>query len=184
MMEFRGDHAVRRELVERSAVKAILRSVVHSDARREECSGFVWQCKSVYYMYKRSFINVIKSLLAPEHRKVLRVVYFVVLAVLMWAPLNGFGISLDNFVLGIRFDHLLHATVYVPCAMLLFDVERLKGVRCWVMSLAIAVVTESVQYLLPYRGFDINDMVANFIGVTLGFVIAVVWHKKHLKISP
>ena len=46
--------------------------------------------------------------LGGKGRKQLRPWYFFGLAFLMWAPLNGVGIPLDNFVLGLRMDHLLH----------------------------------------------------------------------------
>ena len=40
----------------------------------------------------------------------------------------------------------------------------------WLLSCAVGLVTEGGQWILPYRGFDINDMVANFIGVSLGWL--------------
>ena len=54
--------------------------------------------------------------LGHKGRKHLRWWYFAGLAFLMWAPLNGVGIPLDNYVLGLRMDHLLHASVFIPCA--------------------------------------------------------------------
>lgn len=106
-------------------------------------------------------------------RKQLRPWYFAFLAVLMWAPLNGLGIPLDNYILGLRADHLLHASVFIPCALFLWDIvanNRIKWL-VWLMAVVVGLFTESVQYLLPYRGFDISDLVANFLGVTLGFVV-------------
>lgn len=107
-------------------------------------------------------------------RRQLRPWYFALLAVLMWAPLNGLGVPLDNYILGLRADHLLHASVYLLCPLFLWDVIGRPGHRgrkwaVWVTAVAVGVLTESVQYLLPYRGFDINDLVANTLGVTLGW---------------
>lgn len=42
----------------------------------------------------------------------------------------------------------------------------------WILVLLIfAVITEWVQYFLTYRVFNINDLIANTIGVMIGFVL-------------
>lgn len=113
-------------------------------------------------------------------RKQLRPWYFLFLAILMWAPLNGFGIPLDEYVLGLRFDHLLHASVFIPCSLFIYTPHWRKwGV--WVTAVGVGVLTETVQWLLPYRGFDINDMVANFLGVSLGWAIILLVKHKYKK---
>lgn len=106
-------------------------------------------------------------------RKQLRPWYFLGLAILMWAPLNGLGVPLDNYLLGLRMDHLFHASVFVPCALFLWNIygSAVHKWAVWATAVGVGVLTESVQWLLPYRGFDVNDMVANFLGVTLGFLI-------------
>lgn len=108
--------------------------------------------------------------LGPRGRLQLRPWYFAVLAFLMWAPLNGVGIPLDNYILGLRADHLIHASVFIPCTLFLMDLFGRKGWPTWLTAVGIGLLTEGVQYLLPYRGFDVNDMVANTLGVTLGWV--------------
>jgi len=90
-------------------------------------------------------------------------IYFFSLFFLMWAPLGG--VPLDNFVFGIRMDHLVHASVYIPATWFIFRT------RPYLWALSVAMLTESVQYLLPYRSFDINDMAANLLGVLLGWLI-------------
>lgn len=120
--------------------------------------------------------------LGHKGRKQLRWWYFAGLAFLMWAPLNGVGIPLNNYVLGLRMDHLLHASVFIPCALFLYDLYR-QGNKwsVWVTAVAVGIVTETVQWLLPYRGFDINDMVANFLGVTLGWLAILMMRRKNSK---
>lgn len=105
-------------------------------------------------------------------RRQLRPWYFVLLAILMWAPLNGVGIPLDNYILGLRADHLLHASVFIPCTLFLWDIFGAKWL-VWLASVAIGLITEGGQWLLPYRGYDVNDLIANAIGVTLGMVAII-----------
>lgn len=126
--------------------------------------------------------NILRHLavrwLGHKGRKQLRPWYFLFLALLMWAPLGG--VQLDNFVLGLRIDHLLHASVFIPCSLFIYDLYKRKW-AVWPTAVAIGVLTESVQALLPYRGFDINDMVANFLGVSLGWMIILTIKYKHQK---
>ena len=126
--------------------------------------------------------NILRHLavrwLGHKGRKQLRPWYFLFLALLMWAPLGG--IPLDNFMLGLRMDHLLHASVFIPCSLFIYDLYKRKWV-VWPTAVAIGVLTESVQALLPYRGFDINDMIANFLGVSLGWIIILIIKHKHQK---
>lgn len=112
-------------------------------------------------------------------RRQLRPWYFVALAILMWTPLNGLGVPLDNYILGLRADHLLHASVYLLCPLFLMDFFKKNfnfqfSIFTWLSAVAVGMLTESVQYLLPYRGFDINDLVANTLGVTLGWVAILI----------
>ena len=90
--------------------------------------------------------------------------YFLALAILMWGYFGGIPIE-SNFLWGIRIDHLIHASVYVPCSWFVLRRRRLP------LALAVGLLTESVQHLLPYRGFDVNDLAANVIGVCLGWVV-------------
>ena len=105
-----------------------------------------------------------------EGRRRLRPWYFALLALFMWAPLNGLGLPIDSYIFGLRIDHLFHASVFFPCALLLTDVVKPRWLL-WVVCLGIGLLTEGVQWLLPWRGFDINDLVANTGGVTLGWLV-------------
>lgn len=105
--------------------------------------------------------------------------YFAALALLMWLPLNGV-VALDNFVFGLRADHLLHASVYLPCFYFLQQLCRGPKGRTYVFALGIGVFTEGVQYFLPYRGFDVNDILANLIGISLGFAVLLFFGRKNL----
>lgn len=121
--------------------------------------------------------------LGRHGRKQLRPWYFGLLIFLMWAPLNGVGIPLDNYILGLRADHLLHASVFIPCALFLWDLSPRRWLP-WLCAIAIGLLTEGGQYLLPYRGFDVNDLVANALGVTLGWVVILLVRRLRRKSFP
>jgi VanZ family protein len=83
----------------------------------------------------------------------------------------------DVFVINIRLDHLLHATLFIPWAFL-YMVSFRPGkwnekVMLIVYGLLMASATEGVQYFLTYRSYNINDMIANWMGVVLG--LGVWW---------
>lgn len=174
---FRGDNCMNKERVRRKDVVARLKAVEHGDGTVDDCDSSSWRRRSRRVALRRSVINAFRRLLSRHNRRWMRWLYFALLLVLMWAPMGFVGVPLNNFVFGIRLDHLLHASVYLPSAFFLMDFfsnssrGRRPRVAVWAVGASLGVVTETVQYLLPYRGFDINDLVANFLGVTLGWII-------------
>lgn len=187
---FQGDNCVAEEHVRNTDVKAVASSVV-KDGKSILCSSEEWQNLSKKSLLRKKCRNLAIRLCEREMRSKLRVWYFVLLAVLMWAPLNGLAEQFPNYLLGLRADHFVHASVYLFCAPFLVDVlvkrrnaraQRYVGYAIlWLACAAIGIFTESVQYLLPYRGFDVNDIVANFCGATLGCIIVMAVLEKNRK---
>jgi len=60
------------------------------------------------------------------------------------------------FLVGVSFSRNLQATLLYILLGLLF-----------------ATANEAVQFLLPYRAFNINDLLANGLGVMLGSVVFI-----------
>lgn len=175
---FRGDNLVSCERVTSGDIRAQLVGVVRNGKEIKAGSlrfGLLSACSVVRGAARRFVWNLGRG--SVRHKIVPW--YLALIAFLMWAPLNGVGIPLDNFVLGIRADHLLHASVYVPCVFFLASRLGFVHWKAMFFSILIGLTTEGVQYLLPYRGFDINDLVANVLGVTLGFIVAVVVDRRH-----
>ena len=78
----------------------------------------------------------------------------------------------DIFVVHLRLDYLLHGLLFLPIT---FFLSRwpLSGYRFPVILLAallFALFCEAVQYPLPYRAFNINDLIANLAGVVAGTI--------------
>lgn len=172
-----GDSCHTCEKIVRDDVVALLSGVRHPDGTSISTDTAQWRRKSRIALLRKHCRNIAYSCFNRKIRKVLSPIYFVCLAILMWGYFGSL-IPLNNFVLGIRLDHLLHASVYIPCTWFLMDwvLKRVSGRmrgfgRLWTLAVLVGVVTETVQYLLPYRGFDVNDLVSNFMGTTLGWLV-------------
>lgn len=180
---FRGDNCYTTETVPRSDVLARMTAVIHQGSRIS-CDDRAWLRRSRRVVFCRNIVDAFLRFFRRDMRRWQSPLYFFILAVLMWAPLNGLEVPLDNFILGIRLDHLLHATLYIPCAFFLMDYfAHRRPLIWWFLALLVALVTETVQYMLPYRGFDINDLVANFFGVAVGWLPLFVYKRKHPRIN-
>lgn len=167
---FRGDNCYNCEYVQREDVLAKLIEIIQPNGNVVDCESEDWRAVSRKVVRRRTIRNTISRLLSPKHRKCLSILYFIVLAVLMWAPINGLSIALNNYIFGLRVDHILHASVYLLVPLFLTPWLRRRTTLILCVSVLIGLVTESVQLLLPYRGFDINDLVANAIGAIFGWL--------------
>lgn len=164
-----GDNNYSTETVGRADILARVVEVEKAGGRHIRTDSAEWQSISRRSLRRKQVKNFAQRCLGRNARRQLRPWYFVLLAILMWAPLNGLGVPLNNYVFGLRLDHLLHASVYIPCTLFLMDIIGPRW-AVWITAVAIGLLTEGVQWLLPFRGFDINDLVANAIGVSLGWV--------------
>ncbi len=98
--------------------------------------------------------------------------YLTVLVTLSVIPLGSVSEELiDVTVIRIRGDYLLHMLVYLPIISLMLISFPKKKLLMVVLALVLGVGLEYFQMLLPYRAFNINDLVANVGGVVLGGVI-------------
>ncbi|MCQ2300465.1 MAG: VanZ family protein [Bacteroidales bacterium] len=181
-----GDNCISKETVVATDLVALLNQVTFPDKQTLSCSSKEWARRSRRSLARKRARNLLLGCLGRKTRRWLSPAYFVLLALLMWAPMGVLGIPLNNFVLGIRLDHLIHASVFVPCALFLMDWllgpgtprSRRRWLLLWLCAILVGVTTESGQYLLPYRGFDINDLIANFLGATLGWWLLAVARRK------
>ena len=170
-----GDNCYGCEHVRRGDIVARLVSVTRRSGKKIEVGSAEWQRLSRLSLQRKAARNAGIRWLGRDGRRKLRPWYFAALAFLMWAPLNGVGIPLDNYILGLRADHPLHASVYLPIALFLMDLApRRRWWLLWLAACAIGLATEWGQYILPFRKFDINDMVANLIGVSISWLAIII----------
>lgn len=135
-------------------------------------------------------------------RKLLNIKYItqLYLAILLLGtvlPLNSISPSLnDNYILHIRWDYLLHALVYMPLPVLLSLYFRSRSqkksphpinhtkllISIVLVSLFITSLFETLQLVIPYRAFNINDLIANGVGVLLGLILILVFRRSLMRL--
>lgn len=70
-----------------------------------------------------------------------------------------------------------NVVMFMPLGFFLpFVIERLNRKDAFVLSLAVPLVVELLQ-LFVGRSFDIDDLICNFLGIIIGFLIAGVIQK-------
>ena len=111
--------------------------------------------------------------------------YIIILILLAILPINGTSSMLNNnYLLNIRWDYLVHALVYiplVPLVMIAYNSWKVKPqgrAAIIILSLLFAFSLEGIQYFIPYRAFNINDLAANGVGVILGLITYTILKKK------
>jgi VanZ family protein len=106
--------------------------------------------------------------------KLLLYAYILAILALVALPLNTAS-ELNNItILQLRGDYFFHILMFLPWAFFqkTFPIKPLF----WLLSgLFFASATEGLQYFLPYRAFNINDMVANMMGVVMGSIIYLIF---------
>ncbi len=108
--------------------------------------------------------------------------YTIILVLLAILPINSSGSAINNtYIISIRLDYLLHFAIFLPWIFLLWKVTGVsyksnfyKTVLYVLLGLAFAAATEMIQYFLPYRAFNINDMIANGLGMLIGSVFFLI----------
>ena len=95
--------------------------------------------------------------------------YIICIAILVTIPVQRQGVIINNYhVVHIRLDHLLHGLLMMPWFFLSIRLQGMKVLPAILLGILLALSAEGVQYFLPYRAFNVNDMISNVIGVMLG----------------
>ncbi|MDP3462568.1 MAG: VanZ family protein [Bacteroidales bacterium] len=82
--------------------------------------------------------------------------------------------ELNNItILQLRGDYFFHILMFLPWAFF-SGVFKMKKIYWVLIGLLFATLAECVQYFLPYRAFNINDLMANLLGVGTSWLLASV----------
>lgn len=116
------------------------------------------------------------------------IAYVIAIVILSVAPTNSNKqVDLSSTqILSIRSDYLLHALLFVPWMMLIQLRWKKKGIDFFIETLVagifLATLSEGVQFVLPYRSFNLVDLEANWLGVVAGAIFSG-WVKSRLAFS-
>jgi len=93
--------------------------------------------------------------------------YLPTLFLLTAAPFGRLNTTLNHTtVIHLRLDYLLNALMFMPLAPLRRLGFPRHPLRLIIPAgLALAISLEGVQYLLPYRAWNVNDAIGNGVGV-------------------
>ena len=111
----------------------------------------------------------------PKWRRfsgILFMIYVSTLLILLVIPTGG-SMKLSKYFLGIRVDHFIHTTLFLPFMMIIwFGNYHRNQLRLFMLYLLTGILfcafCESLHYFIPYRSFDIHDFYANLTGLFLG----------------
>lgn len=100
------------------------------------------------------------------------IVYAVLIIVLAVIPIGNSDVLTHTSIISFRADHILHAMLFIPWGF--FSIKIRKDLPLWFLwGLLYAAISEGIQYFIPYRSCNVSDMIANMIGVGIGFIIFI-----------
>ena len=108
---------------------------------------------------------------ATSTYKKLFFIYITIIVLLLVLPLNG-TLRLSNVYFGFRSDHIIHCLIFTPFISLCFLGKLATStLRLLVFGYTFASFCEFLHVFIPYRTASIFDLLANYIGVTIGFLL-------------
>lgn len=104
--------------------------------------------------------------------------YFLAIMLLTLLPLNGNDSKINHiYIIEIRLDYLAHAILYLPMGLLartFLQQHQLMQTKilliCALGSFIFASGMEFLQFYTTWRSFNINDLLANNLGVLFGYL--------------
>jgi glycopeptide antibiotics resistance protein len=109
-------------------------------------------------------------------------IYTVGLLIVSVLPINGEGSSLNNnYIFNLRWDYVLHGVVLIPLGIMLDSLVQKTKLQSktlgLLIGLSLAIIVELIQLYIPFRTFNINDLFANVLGVSLGYLLGIIIQK-------
>ena len=115
-----------------------------------------------------------------QYQKWLFSTYIIVIILLIALPLKTSS-ELNNItILQLRGDYFFHILLFLPW-MFFKKAFNIRLLVWLLLGLFFASATEGLQYLLPYRAYNINDLIANMLGVFIGFLLFMIYTKVTIK---
>ena len=105
----------------------------------------------------------------------LYIFYLLSVVTLLVIPISS-DLEMDKYIFGIRKDHYVHATMFLPFLGYFWIAEKTQKskinlLKFYGLGICFAAICESLHYFIPYRTFDLQDFVANATGLSLGLIL-------------
>ena len=144
---------------------------------------------SLLIIMKKLYILVQRNFAAAE--RYYRILFYILCLLILVSAVIKIGGALDKKVgigeLKIRLDHLLHALAYFIFSMYYIAgryfglklFERHEHLLFFLIIFVLGFLAEVLQIWVPYRSFSMMDMLANIVGIGIGFGITVLLLKRY-----
>jgi len=101
-------------------------------------------------------------------------IYVLLIIIFNVIPIGNSHQLENTFIINFRLDYILHALEFIPWAFFCMMLSRNTWL-CFALGILFAVGAEVLQCAIPYRSFNINDMIANMIGIGMGFFVFMIF---------
>lgn len=98
--------------------------------------------------------------------------YFLLLLLASWAPMPE-SVGKNFWDKG---NHFIAYAIFFWLARMFH--ARWTSFHCVFYCFVVSVGIECVQYFLPYRSFEVLDILANFLGIVLGLCVYVILFRR------
>jgi VanZ family protein len=108
--------------------------------------------------------------------------YVSILILLLVIPLDG-NFRLTNVYFGFRSDHIVHCFIFAPFMILCYlgRIATLPRILL-IYGFTFASFCEFLHVFIPYRHANIFDLLANYLGITISFLI--LKFAQHFRLIP
>ncbi|HRO77029.1 MAG TPA: VanZ family protein [Crocinitomicaceae bacterium] len=114
-----------------------------------------------------------------NYKQAIRIIFalYLITVFVVHVMKTGGVVDLNSYFLGIRRDHWVHGILFSPMGFLALLV--LEKHKFWAIFITIfcCCFFETLQYFIPYRSFDIWDIVADTCGASIGILGYLVFTK-------
>jgi glycopeptide antibiotics resistance protein len=99
------------------------------------------------------------------------ILYISVVLLLNTLPLE-LATQINDTVWGeFRLDYLTHALIFLPWIFFQFWFRRIKKRSWFLLGFVLALLIEGIQYYLPYRSFNMYDVLFNVAGLIMSYLL-------------
>ena len=117
--------------------------------------------------------RMIEKIKKNFQNKLFSSLYVGVVLVLIASPFRTASQLNHITIIHFRGDYFIHSLMFLPWAFFRQGFN-IKPVLWLLLGLVFAAGTEGLQHFVPYRTWNMNDLLANCIGITIGFILCVI----------